>query len=78
MTDKPMKNGRKYVDSGFAHDIMDNVNHKHYFLRAHVWLSMQNELPRNVVVVLSLIVGDKWCCYSRFLRPMSSVIFGTL
>ena len=22
-TDKPMKNGRKYVDSGFVHDIMD-------------------------------------------------------
>ena len=23
MTDKPMKNGRKYVDSGFVHDKMD-------------------------------------------------------
>ena len=23
MTDKPMKNGRKYVDSGFVHDMMD-------------------------------------------------------
>ena len=52
-----MKNRRKYVDSGFVHDIMDNMNHKHYFLRAHVWLSMRNELPRNVVVVLSVISG---------------------
>ena len=23
MTDKPLKNGRKYVDSGFVHDVMD-------------------------------------------------------
>ena len=23
MTDKLMKNGRKYVDSGFVHDMMD-------------------------------------------------------
>ena len=55
MTDKPMKNGRKYVDSGFVHDMMDNVNDEHYFLRAHVWPSMRNELPHNVVVVLSVI-----------------------
>ena len=53
MTDKPMKNGRKHVDSGFVHDMMDNVNDEHYFLRAHVWPSMRNELPNNVVVVLS-------------------------
>ena len=26
MMDKPLKNGRKYVDSGFVHDIMDTVN----------------------------------------------------
>jgi len=30
MTDKPMKNGRKYMDSGFVHDTMDNVNDEHY------------------------------------------------
>ena len=53
MTDKPMKNGRKHVDSGFVHDMMDNVNDEHYFLRAHVWPSMRNELLHNVVVVLS-------------------------
>ena len=57
MTDKPMKNGRNYVDSGFVHDMMDNVNDEHYFLRAHVWLSMRNKLPHNVVVVLSMISG---------------------
>ena len=37
--------------------MMDNVNDVHYFLRAHVWPSMQNELPHNVVVVLSVISG---------------------
>ena len=26
MTDKPLKNGRKYVDSDFVHDMMDMVN----------------------------------------------------
>ena len=59
MTDKPMKNGRKYVDSGFVNDTMDNVNGEHYFLRAHVWPSMRNELPHNVVVVLSVISGAR-------------------
>ena len=57
MSDKPMKNGRKYVDSGFVHDIMDNVNDEHYFLRAYVWPSMRNEVPHNVVIVLSVISG---------------------
>lgn len=59
MTDKPMTNGRKYVDSGFVHDTMDNVNDEHYFLRAHFWPSMRNELPHNVVVVLSVISGAR-------------------
>lgn len=36
MTDTPMKNGRKYVDSRFVYDTMDNVNDEHYFSRAHV------------------------------------------
>ena len=36
MTDKPLKNGRKYVDSGFVPDMMDTVNGDHYLVRAHV------------------------------------------
>lgn len=36
MTDKPLKNGRKYVDSGFVRDIMDTASADHYFVRAHV------------------------------------------
>ena len=37
MTDRPLKNGRKYmVYSGFVHDIMDTVNGERYFVRAHV------------------------------------------
>ena len=33
MTDKPLNNGRKYVDSKFVHDLMDNKTDQHYFLR---------------------------------------------
>ena len=54
MMDKPLKNGRKYVDSGFVHDMIDTVNGDHYLVRAHVWSSMRAELPHNVVVVLSV------------------------
>ncbi|KAJ7377435.1 hypothetical protein OS493_029336 [Desmophyllum pertusum] len=57
MTDKPMKTGRKYVDSGFVHDMMDTVNADHYLVRAHVWPSMRTELPHNVIVVTSVNSG---------------------
>ncbi|KAJ7377437.1 hypothetical protein OS493_029339 [Desmophyllum pertusum] len=57
MTDKPMKTGRKYVDSGFVHDMMDTVNADHYLVRAHVWPSMRTELPHNVIVVISVNSG---------------------
>lgn len=30
--DRPLKNGRKYVDSGFVHDVMDTVNGERYFV----------------------------------------------
>ena len=57
MTDKPMKNARKYVDSGFVHDMTDTKTADHYFVRAHVWPSMKTELPHNVVAVLSVKSG---------------------
>jgi len=57
MTDKPLKNGRKYVNSGFVHDLMDMIDGDRYFVRAHVWPSMRTELPHNVVVVISLNSG---------------------
>ena len=57
MTDKPLKNGRKYVDTGFVHDMMDNTKKKNYFVRAHVWPSMKSELPHNVLVILSATSG---------------------
>ena len=57
MTAKPIKNGGKYVDSGFVHDMMDTVTTEHYFVRAHVWPSMKTELPHNVVVILSVNSG---------------------
>ena len=57
MTDKPLKNGRKYVDSGFVHDTMDTVNAERNFVRAHVWSSMRTELPHNVIVVISVNSG---------------------
>ena len=54
MTDKPMKNGRKYVDSGFVHDMMDTTSDDHYFVQAHVWPSMRSDLPHNVLCILSI------------------------
>lgn len=57
MTDKPLKNGRKYVDSGFVHNMVDAKTDLHYFVRAHVWPSMRSELPHNVLVVLSVASG---------------------
>lgn len=41
MTDKPLKKGRKYVDSGFVHDVMDTLTADHYLVRAHVWSSLK-------------------------------------
>ena len=43
MTAKPLKRRRKYVDSGFVHDMMDTVNGDHYLVRAHLWPSMRAE-----------------------------------
>ena len=57
MTAKPLKNGRKYVDSGFVHDMMDTKTEEHYLLKAHVWPSMRNELPHNVLIILSVSSG---------------------
>ena len=57
MMDKPLTNGRKYVDSGFVHDIMDMVNSKRYFVRAHVLPSMRTELPHKVIIVISVNSG---------------------
>jgi len=57
MTDKSFTNGRKYVDSGFVHDMTDAKTDNHYFIRAHVWPSMRNELPHNVLVILSVNSG---------------------
>ena len=57
MTDKPLKNGRKYVDSGFVHDLMDAKTNQFYFMRAHVWPSMKSDPPHNVLIVLSVASG---------------------
>ena len=54
-TAKPLKNGRKYVDSGFVHDMTDTKTEEHYFLRAHVWPSVRNKLPHNVTIILSIL-----------------------
>lgn len=57
MTDKPMKNGRNYVDSRFVHDMMVTANDEHYFVRAYVWPSVKTALLHNVVVFLSVSSG---------------------
>lgn len=48
MTDKLLKNGRKYVYSGFVLDVMDTLTADHYLVRVHVWPSVKIELPHNV------------------------------
>ena len=55
--DRPLKNGRKYVNSGSVHNLMDMMTAEHYLVRAHVWPSMKNELLHNVAVVLSVNSG---------------------
>ena len=57
MTNKQFANGRKYVDSGFVHDIQDNRTPEHYYIRAHVWPSMRADLPHNVFIVISTQSG---------------------
>ena len=53
MTEKPFTVGRKYTDAGLVHDLSDNKTHEHYFVRAHVWPSMQSDFPHNVNIILS-------------------------
>ena len=79
MTDKPLKNGKKYVDSGFVHDMMDTVNGDHYLVRAYAWPSMRAEMPHNVVVVLAVNSGavlHASCdpCRASFLGRSSHVV----
>ena len=57
MTDKPFSAGRKYVISGFVHDMTDTKSDDHYFVRAHVWPSMKSDLPHNVTIILFLHSG---------------------
>ena len=54
MTDKPFSDGRKYVDSGFVHDLTDTKTDDYYYVKAHVWPSMNTDFPHNVLVVLSV------------------------
>ena len=37
--------------------MMDTKTEEHYFLKAHVWPSMRNELPHNVLIILSVSSG---------------------
>ena len=61
MTDKPLKNGRKYVESRFVLDLMDNKTQQHYFLGGHFWPSMISEPPDNVLIILSGAVIHALC-----------------
>ena len=66
MTAKPLKSGRRYVDSGFVHDMMDTKTEEHYSLKAHVWPSMRNELPPQC---FDNLISVEWCSHSRIMRP---------
>ena len=52
-TEKPLRKGRKLLESEFIEDAQDNNTETHYFLRAHVQHSMKNEYPLDVMVALS-------------------------
>lgn len=56
-TVKPLRKGKKLMQSEFVDDIQDNKNEANYFLRAHIQHSMKNEYPLNVLVVLSNVSG---------------------
>ena len=49
-----MRNGRKYIESGFVHNMMDTVNADHSLVTAHVWPAMKTELPHNAIVSISV------------------------
>lgn len=57
VTDKPFSNGRKYVDSGFVHDMTDTKTDDYHYVKAHVWPFMNTDFPHNVLVVLSVKSG---------------------
>ena len=56
-TEKPLRKGRKLLESEFIEDAQDNSTETHYFLRAHVQHSMKNEYPLDVMVALSKLSG---------------------
>ena len=68
MTDKPFSARCKYVNLGFVHDMTNMKSDNHYFVRAHVCPSMKSDLPHNVTIILSTMVGcyvNSSCCYLR-------------
>ena len=72
MTAKPPKNGRKYVDSGFVHDMMDTKTEEHYFLKAHVyeeWTAPQ---------CFDNLISVKWRSHSCIMRSLQSLCTRTL
>ena len=72
MMDKPLKNGRKYVDSGFVHDIRDVVNGERYFMRAHV------DENRAATQCYCCDICEQWRCSSHLMWTLSSFIFRSL
>ncbi|XP_025111588.1 uncharacterized protein LOC112574606 [Pomacea canaliculata] len=56
-TMKPLRKGKKLMESEFIDDIQDNRSKTDYFLRAHIQHSMKNEYPLDVLIVLSNVSG---------------------
>ena len=57
MTDKPLCNGRKYVYSGFVNELTDTKTDNYYYVKAHVWPSMNTDFPHKFLIVLSVKSG---------------------
>ena len=76
-TEKPLRKGRKLIESEFVVDLQDNSNDIYYFLRAHVHHSMKNEYPLNASVVLSkasgFVVKASCDCRSRALNRCTHI-----
>ena len=57
-TDKPMRRGQQFVESGHVQNVSDTLSNEFYFIRAEVLPSMRNDPPKHVHVCLSCKSGS--------------------
>ena len=61
MTDKPMKNGRKYIDSGFVHDVEILLLSKRYNIKVKElpvrWIHRKNSKLNLIYDSVIMLIG---------------------